>query len=646
MLHLVTNGELMSIRTYHYKLSDTPLYEKINYKEFISEKNILIQIFCGQGKEILSQTVRELCMLIPQAVCIGTTTDGEIKNTKVYTLKTIISITVFEHTILKSAYANTGKCFENGKLLANKLIEQNSKLLIVFTDGTTSNGEEFLKGIESVNRDIVVAGGMAGDNGNFIQTYISQSHHILSKGAVGVSLSSDILQVHSNYSFNWSPIGISHRVDNVKENRVYKIDDMTPVDFYTKYLGEEVATSLPATGIEFPLIIQRDGISIARAVIAKHDDGSLSFAGNLQKGDNVKLGFGNAELIINNSSTAIDQFNDIDVEVFFLYSCMARRRYMPDLIQIEVEPFAKIAPTAGFFTYGEFYHYNRHNSLLNQTLTAIALSESKNIKNNIPSSKSKTLKKHNEYATTIQALTHLIQQSTADLEKQAQKLADEKLYSQKLLANQKLFMRYAIHETMTPLSVIMNNIELYEMEYGKNMYLSNIEAGMKNIFTIYDDLSYLMKKNQLRYPKRVIELIYFLRSRIDFFSQVALQSNLNFTFNTKIDELFILFNETKLQRIIDNNLTNAIKYTLENEPINITLTCKNNRFCLSIQSKSTHIQYPEKVFEAYYREAHTKEGFGLGLNLVKQICDEENIDVELISNENFTRFSYYFTLEE
>jgi len=636
----------VSIKTYHYTLSDIDLSDIINIDALKKEKNILIQIFCGESKERLLHVTQEICRLLPQAICIGTTTDGEINNSTISTLQTVLSITVFEATYIKSAYVKGGDCFNNGQALAAKLIEDNTKLLIVFTDGTTSNGEEFLKGIESVNAEVVVSGGMAGDNGAFVQTYIIESGNLLSQGAVGVSLNSDSLHVHSDYSFNWSPIGVSHRVDNVNENRVYQLDGMTPVAFYTKYLGEEVADSLPATGIEFPLIIEKEGIQIARAVIAKHDDGSLSFAGNLQEGDSVKLGFGNAELIINNPTTALEQFNDINVEAFFLYSCMARRRYMPGLIQIEVEPFTKIAPTVGFFTYGEFYHYNKHNVLLNQTLTAVALSESDTSPTvSSGAKKTKLLKEHSEYATTIQALTHLIQQSTADLEAQAEKLAKEKLYSQELLANQKLFMRHAIHETMTPLSVMMSNIELYEMEHGKNSYLSNIEAGMKNVFTIYDDLSYLVKKDQLNYPKRSIELVDYLRSRIDFFSEVARQAQLSFYFQSTLEEISIYFNETKLQRIVDNNLTNAMKYTLENELIIISLHKKEEKFCISIESKSIHIQQPKKVFEAYYREGHAKEGFGLGLNLVKQICDEENIEVILESNEELTRFSYYFNLE-
>ena len=61
---------------------------------------------------------------------------------------------------------------------------------------------------------------------------------------------------------------------------------------------------------------------------------------------------------------------------------MARRRFMPKSIHKEIEPFANKASTSGFFTYGEFYHNNGHNELLNQTLTAVVLSESKIIKEN------------------------------------------------------------------------------------------------------------------------------------------------------------------------------------------------------------------------------------------------------------------------
>ncbi len=64
----------------------------------------------------------------------------------------------------------------------------------------------------------------------------------------------------------------------------------------------------------------------------------------------------------------------------------------------------------------------------------------------------------------------------------------------------------------------------------------------------------------------------------------------------------------KLQRIIDNNLTNAIKYTFENEDIYILLFEENGFYKLQFSSHSTLIQEPKKIFEEYYREEKLKEG--------------------------------------
>lgn len=211
-----------------------------------------------------------------------------------------------------------------------------------------------------------------------------------------------------------------------------------------------------------------------------------------------------------------------------------------------------------------------------------------------------------------------------------------------LLSSQKLFMRYAIHETNTPLSVIMANIELFEMNHGKNRHLSKIEAAMKNIYVIVDDLSYLVTKDQIDYAKHTLSLLTFLRSRIEFFEEIAIQGHLSFDFICEIDDFTLYMNETKLQRIIDNNLSNAIKYTHKGETITIKLYEQSGQAFLSFCSRSEYIHEPDKVFEAYYRESEYAQGFGLGLNLVKRICDEESVKIELDSNVMQTCFTYIF----
>jgi c-di-GMP phosphodiesterase len=631
------------MKTYNYTLNDKTLNSLIDFSLFEKEKNILIQIFCGEKKEVLEKILNEITNKLPHAICIGSSTDGEINNAIITTLKTVVTITTFEKTSLKIAYVDEEDSFTNGKELATQLCSEDTKLLITFTDGAKTNGEEFLNGISFVNNNVIISGGMAGDNAHFTQTFISCQNKILTQGAVGVSLNSDKLKVCNAYNFNWSPIGIEHTIEEVVGNRVYKISGLSPLDFYKKYLGEYFAESLPATGIEFPLIIQKNNIPIARAVIAKHTDGSLSFAGNLHVGDIVKLGFGNVELIMNNPLKSLfDKCSIKDTETFFIYTCMARRRYMPDLINIEIKPFSKIAPTAGFFTYGEFYHNRGTNQLLNQTLTILALSEKEDA--NYESEPIDDVGSTNlsDHAKSLQALTHLIQQSSSDYNIQSKELESKNIYAQNLITAQKQFLKYAIHETNTPLSVIMGNIDMYEIKYGKNPYLSNIEVAMKNIFSIYDDLSYLVKRDQVKQTSHKIDLVEYIKSRIDFFTQTALKFKVEFNFISNCDDIFIDFNEIKLQRIVDNNLTNAIKYTLANERIYVILKKINEECNFLIESRSVQILDPQKIFEEYYREEVSQDGFGLGLNLVKRICSEENVGIKLESGENWASFTYTF----
>lgn len=239
-------------------------------------------------------------------------------------------------------------------------------------------------------------------------------------------------------------------------------------------------------------------------------------------------------------------------------------------------------------------------------------------------------------------LEERVKKKTAALLEINENLEREKGFSQDLLKAQKEFLRYTVHETNTPLSVILTSIELYLMKHPKDRDLSKIEAAAKNIFSIYDDLSYLVKKDHIEYKKSVVNLNNFIGSRIDFFREVAEFSLLEFKYTPPKEELHIHFNETKLQRVIDNTLTNAIKYTLPNEKIGVKVLKIGSYAQFLVSSRSKIIQDTDKIFEAYYREEKSRDGFGLGLGLVKSICEEEGVEVDVSSDDTLTTFSYKF----
>jgi signal transduction histidine kinase len=94
--------------------------------------------------------------------------------------------------------------------------------------------------------------------------------------------------------------------------------------------------------------------------------------------------------------------------------------------------------------------------------------------------------------------------------------------------------------------------------------------------------------------------------------------------------------------VIDNNISNAIKYATPNTTITISLTKEQTDIVLVFKSYGKKIQDPQRVFQKSYREDESKRGLGLGLNMVKNICEKYAVTyhLEYLSGENI--FTYIF----
>lgn len=232
------------------------------------------------------------------------------------------------------------------------------------------------------------------------------------------------------------------------------------------------------------------------------------------------------------------------------------------------------------------------------------------------------------------SLEEIVDQKTRELQKSVE-------FTQELLEKQDRFVKNAIHEINTPLSIILMNIDLYNLKFDKNPYLLKIEAAVKVLDNIYEDLAYVVKKDRQIYTKSMIDFSTFLRERVEYFEDVAEGNKLCISCDI-LNDVYILFNEIELQRICDNNISNAIKYSFENKPLHVRLYEKHEGFVFEVENCGETIMAPDKLFDRYYREDKARGGFGLGLNIVKEICDAQGVLVEVFSFNQVSTFRYTF----
>ena len=405
----------------------------INTMDISKTDTILIQIMTGIIEvEFTKKLIDELIILLPNAEIIGTTTSGEIYEGNIYTNSTILSFTIFEQSKVKTALINNETTeYELGLYIGKESVEEDAKLMIMFADGLLTSGDDILKGINSVNSNVIVCGGKAGDNDSFKETFVFTKEGITNKGVAVAFISGDHLNITTESSFCWSTIGKEMTITKAYNNTIFTIDNIKVIDIFKKYLGEDVVKNLLMYATGIPLIIKKHGMEIARVVYKCNDDGSISFFGNVEVGDKVQFGYVDITSLTDKPLEIFNNLKDKSIEAIFVYSCSVRRALLQKGVALEIAPLTKIAPTFGFFTYGEFFSTNCSNELLNLTMTILGLSEGGEIckKSNVELDNNENLNKnffeHKELVSK-KMFINLVNQVTKEL-----KEANEILEAQK-----------------------------------------------------------------------------------------------------------------------------------------------------------------------------------------------------------------------
>lgn len=231
-------------------------------------------------------------------------------------------------------------------------------------------------------------------------------------------------------------------------------------------------------------------------------------------------------------------------------------------------------------------------------------------------------KEHERLITTEQQLTDWNNTLTDEVARRTHDL--EKINEQRT----NTFVNLA-HETKTPLTLISNYLDEY---LHKNENSEELQVVKKNIDKLTSDIVNFFdvekfNKGIIVYNHTVIsDLSDIVNEVLKIFEPYANKRLIALTASVE-DNIYVKADPSALNRVVNNLIENAIKFSEDNSVIHIKLSSNGERVNFLVKDFGVGIsaEYQKKVFEPYFQITNKKangQGMGLGLPIVKKIVDE------------------------
>lgn len=180
------------------------------------------------------------------------------------------------------------------------------------------------------------------------------------------------------------------------------------------------------------------------------------------------------------------------------------------------------------------------------------------------------------------------------------------------------FIKDILHDFNTPLSTLRLNVSMLEHSSKNTSKIERIENSVATILRLQENLKAYLQNHDLQRDECSLDELIQERVKL-------VNNRQNIDFNIKPTGLKLYCNRDAMIRVLDNLISNAIKYNKEGGSVTIV----SEGEILKIKDSGKGIQNPKRVFERFYKEQ--ERGIGIGLHIVKKLCDELGIDISLES---------------
>jgi two-component system OmpR family sensor kinase len=189
------------------------------------------------------------------------------------------------------------------------------------------------------------------------------------------------------------------------------------------------------------------------------------------------------------------------------------------------------------------------------------------------------------------------------------------------------FINDVTHELNTPItSLSMATDQALKLGECTSKTLNNISISTKQLYDIYRSLTYLNFSDKKELSE-ALNLKTTLEKSVAYYSPLAEIKRIDF--DVKLEKTAFSMPEAQATLLFGNLIGNAIKYSSPKSTITIVLENK----ILSIKDEGIGIDESKQkeIFEKFKRGTEYSGGFGVGLSIVKSICDEYGIKITLDS---------------
>ena len=229
----------------------------------------------------------------------------------------------------------------------------------------------------------------------------------------------------------------------------------------------------------------------------------------------------------------------------------------------------------------------------------------------------------------------LVERRQAELEEQ-NRLVEHDRELQRLNESKDRFMTMLAHELRTPLASILNAVELLRSPEPEDA-VEIIEGQVRHLSRLIEDLLDLSRfaKGKITLKKTTLDLVETVRVVTRAMQSVVAKGGQHFEMHLPEEPLWVKADPIRLEQILGNLLTNAIKFTSQGKQIHLALEREALHAVLRVRDQGIGIppEMQQRIFDPFVQveETRTNGGLGLGLPLVRQLVQLHNGSVEVQS---------------